>query len=216
MSLIAQFGRPRSGLRWPLILVLLCVSACSRPSANPADQSAVQSDHHTPFHDSNSPATPAPAEPMIALAASDHPSSGGGKTPPFHDVQSLPAGTFVSVRLTGPVYAESSIAAAAFQGEVAEPIIIDGTTVIPRGALVSGLVEGVRASEVKPSRGYVRLTLQSLQIGGSEIPLHTQSLFAPQASAHGAGPSLIRLEKGRQLTFRLSEPAYTHVQEAQK
>ena len=210
---MAQFGRPRSGVVWPLVLVLLCVSACSRPSGNPTDQSAVQSDHHAPFHASDTQATP---EPMITLAASDHQSSGGEKTPPFHDAPSLPTGTFVTVRLTGPVYAENSIAAAAFQGEVAEPVIIDGTTVIRRGAPVTGLVEAVRASEVKPGRGYVRLTLQSLQIGGSEIPLRTASLFAPQASVHGAGPSLIRLEKGRTLTFRLSEPAYTPVQEAQK
>lgn len=215
MSLIAQFGRPRRGLGWPTILVLLCVSACTRPSGNSTDQTAVQSDHHTPFHDTGTPATP--TGPIIALAASHHPSGGGEKTPPFHDVASLPAGTFVTVRLTGPVYAENSIAAAAFQGEVAEPVIIDGTTVIPRGAPVTGLVEAVRASEVKPSRGYVRLTLQSLQIGGSPIPLRTASLFAPQASAHGAGPSLVRLEKGRKLIFKLSEPAYTPVQqEAQK
>ena len=212
---MAQFGRPRSGVVWPLTLVLLCVSACTRPSASPTtDQSSVQSDHHAPFHASDTQATP--AEPMITLAASDRQSSGGEKTPPFHDAPNLPSGTFVTVRLTGPVYAESSIAVAAFQGEVAEPVIIDGMTVIPRGAPVTGLIEAVRASEVKPSRGYVRLTLQSLQIGGSEIPLRTASVFTPQASAHGAGPSLIRLEKGRTLTFRLSEPAYTPVQEARK
>jgi hypothetical protein len=118
--------------------------------------------------------------------------------------------------LTNAVYAENSISSSSFQGVVTQPVVIDGNTVIPPGATVTGLVESVRASELKPNRGYVRLALQSVEVSGSEIPLRTASLFAPQALAPGSAPSLIRLEKGRQLVFRVSEPAYTRKRQAQK
>lgn len=213
MIVIAQFGRSRSGLVWPLILLLLFSCACSRPGGDPSDQSSLQDDHQAPFRQ---PDTAPVANPTTAFAASENLSNGSGDNPPFRDSQSLPAGTLLSVRLTNPVYAESSISSTSFQGVVTQPVVIDGNTVIPLGANVSGLVESVRASQVKPNRGYVRLALQSVEVSGSEIPLRTASLFAPQAPAPGLAPSLIRLEKGRQLTFRVSEPVYTPKRPAQK
>jgi hypothetical protein len=189
---------------WPLTLLLLCAVACTRPAGAPTDQSPLESDRQAPFQQD--------------AASPDSVSSENPETPantlPFHDSENLPAGTLLTVRLSNPVYAETSISSASFEALVVEPVVVEGNVVVPRGAIVSGLVESVRASQVKPSRGYVRLTLQSIQIGDSEIPLHTASLFAPQASFHNAAPSLVRLEKGRQLTFRLTEPAYTANQRA--
>lgn len=213
MTVIAQFGRSRSGPVWPLILILLCSCACSHPGGGPSDQSSLQNDHQAPFRQSD---TAPVANPTTALAASETVSNGSENNPPFHDSESLPAGTLLSVRLTNPVYAENSILSTSFHGVLTRPVVIDGNTVIPMGATVNGLVESARASQVKPNRGYVRLALQSVEVGGSEIPLRTASLFAPQAPAPGSAPSLIRLEKGRQLVFRVSEPAYTPTRQAQK
>jgi hypothetical protein len=203
MSFTSQLGGPNLRPLWPLTLLLLCAVACTRPGT-PTDQSVLESDHPAPFRPDG--------------ASTDSVSSENRETPgnnlPFHDSQSLPAGTLLTVRLSNPVYAETSIASSSFEALVVEPVVVEGNVIVPRGALVSGLVESVRASQVKPSRGYVRLTLQSIQIGDSEIPLHTASLFAPQTSFRNAAPSLVRLEKGRQLTFRLAEPAYTSNQRA--
>ena len=205
MSFTSQLGGPNHRPLWPLTLLLLCAVACTRPAGTPTDQSALESDRQAPFR-------------QDAAAGDDSDSSENRETPPntlpFHDSQNLPAGTLLTVRLSNPVYAETSIASSSFEGLVVEPVVVEGNVIVPRGAIVSGLVESVRASQVKPSRGYVRLTLQSIQIGDSEVPLHTASLFAPQASLHNAAPSLVRLEKGRQLTFRLTEPAYTSNQHA--
>jgi hypothetical protein len=185
------------------MLFLLCAVACTRPAGAPTDQSPLENDRQAPFQQDG--------------ASPDSVSSENSETPantvPFHDSENLPAGTLLTVRLSNPVSAETSIASSSFEALVVEPVVVEGNVVVPRGAIVSGLVESVRSSQVKPSRGYVRLTLQSIQIGDSEVPLHTASLFAPQAPFHNAAP-LVRLEKGRQLTFRLTEPAYTANQRA--
>lgn len=198
---------------WLLLLLLLCASACTRPAGTPLDPT-IQSDHQAPFQPSGTPT--ATADPETALAAPDRGPMSAGTNPALHDLQGLPLGTLLTIRLTSPVYAESSISSSSFRGVVSEAVVIGGNTVIPRGATVAGLVESVRASEVKPSRGYVRMALQSVQFGGSELSLHTASLFAPPAKSPGPAPSWIRLERGRQLTFRVSEPPYPLDQQAKK
>jgi hypothetical protein len=204
MSFTSQLGGPNHRPLWPLTLLLLCAVACTRPAGAPTDQSPLESDRQAPFQ--QDPASP-------DSVPSENPET-PANTLPFHDSENLPAGTLLTVRLSNPVYAETSIASSSFEALMVDPVVVEGSVVVPRGAIVSGLVESVRASQVKPSRGYVRLTLQSIQIGDSEVPVHTASLFAPQASFHDAAPSLIRLEKGRQLTFCLTEPAYTANQRA--
>ena len=155
MSFTSQLGGPNHRPLWPLTLLLLCAVACTRPAGTPTDQSALESDHQAPFR-------------QDAAAGDDSDSSENRETPPntlpFHDSQNLPAGTLLTVRLSNPVYAETSIASSSFEGLVVEPVVVEGNVIVPRGAIVSGLVESVRASQVKPSRGYVRLTLQSIQM----------------------------------------------------
>ena len=65
-------------------------------------------------------------------------------------------------------------------------------------------VESARASKVKRNRGYVRLTLDSIDLAGKDLPIQTSSLFA-RGIAPETDPSAVTLEKGRRLTFRLAE-----------
>jgi len=203
MSFTSQLGGPNRRPLWPLTLFLLFAVACARPAGTPTDQSLVDSDHQAPFQ----PGGTRPDSVSLGNRGAT------ANALPFHQAQNLPAGTLLTVRLSNPVYAETAIASSSFEALVVDPVVVEGNVIVPRGAMVFGLVESVRASQVKPSRGYVRLTLQSIQIGEFEVPLHTASLFAPQAF-HDAAPSLVRLEKGRQLTFRLTEPASTSNQRA--
>lgn len=213
MSITAQSGNRRSRPVLPLIVLLLCALGCNRPAVDPADQGSLKSAHPSPLQTATAPVT---RDPDTAFAASENQLGGAENSLPPHGVPNLPAGTLLTVRLTSPVYADTSISSASFRGVVVEPVVVDGSTVIPGGANVVGVVESVRASKIKPNRGYVQLTLQSVQIGGSEIPVHTASLFARPALSQGSAPSLIRLEQGRQVTFRLSEPASGSEQQAQR
>jgi len=93
---------------------------------------------------------------------------------------------------------------------VDQPVIIDGNQLVPLGAMVSGRVESARASNLKRNRGYVRLTLESIQLAGSHVPMQTSSLFVRgRAGPTQASESpVVRLERGRRLTFRLTEPVF--------
>lgn len=215
MSFFAQSGKPRSGQVWPLALVLLCAIGCNRPSLDPSDQSSLQDTHQAPLQ--QTAAAPVTADPDAAIVTSDdHPARVADQSLSARQAANLPAGTLLTVRVISPVYADSSIASASFRGVVVDPVVVNGSTVIPGGAKVAGVVESVRASEIKPSRGYVQLTLQSVQVGGSEVSLHTASLFARPAAPQRSTVPIVRLEQGRQVTFRVSEPPSAPEQQAQK
>ena len=215
------------------LLAVLWAGGCDRPeelrnssSASPAGQPQV------PFHDSDDQA----GRPADSLGAQDNGPSSGGNLP-FHDPQNLPAGTLLTVRLNAPISSDKPAGDATFEAVVDQPVVIDGNRLIPRGAAVSGRVESARTSNLKRNRGYIRLVLESIHLSGVSLPVQTASLFvrgsatdaqiAPPKPAAGIAPrevsspktgikgpsgdpsaSGVRLEKGRLLTFRLTEPVY--------
>jgi hypothetical protein len=139
----------------------------------------------------------------------------------FGDSGILPAGTLLTVRLEKALSAETPEAGEVFDAVVAEPVVIGGITVIPQGASVAGRIEAARASALKRSRACVRLTLSSIDVGGRDLAVQTSSLFArghadttsllENASSVSSANSIslvnsVHLEKGRQLTFRLTGP----------
>ena len=125
------------------------------------------------------------------------------------DLQELPAGTLLTVRLKTSVYASTSPSEGSFEAVVEQPIVVDGNTIVPKGASVAGRVEYAQTSKIKPNRGYVRLALQSVDLGDRRVPVQTASLFAREAPLGNQPISVIHLEKGRRLTFRLAQTADT-------
>jgi hypothetical protein len=140
----------------------------------------------------------------------------------FGDSDILPAGTLLTVRLEHALSADTPEAGGVFEAIVDEPVVIKGINVIPEGASVAGRIEAARASALKRSRAYVRLTLDSIEVGGRDLALQTSSLFVQgrsdatsmlleNAGAVGSVNSIslvnsVHLKKGRQLTFRLIGP----------
>jgi hypothetical protein len=164
------------------LLGLLAEIGCSRQigvASEEADQTS-----QIPFHEE---------------ASSDSPASQSGSAPsqyldsesslPFHDVQRLPAGTLLVVRLKSPISAEHPGSTNSFEGILDTPIVVKGTTLIPRGAEVTGRVESARISQLKAGRGYVQLALQSLRVNETDVPVQTASLFVRQsAQKNPSGP----------------------------
>ena len=69
------------------------------------------------------------------------------------------------------------------------------------------------------NRGYVRLVLDSIHVAGLDVQVKTSSLFVrgkagqtqtlrSEVSQGEASTTVMRLEKGRRLIFRLTEPVY--------
>jgi hypothetical protein len=219
MVLVILRGAPqRTGLQsiglpgvklWAAMMILVLAAGCSHPAMQ-SDPGVRGSNHTVPFHDPGQGASTAPSDSTV--------SDKSGL--PFQDVESLPVGTLLTVRLNNFVSADHPGPSNTFEAILDEPIKIDGNVVVPRGSTVSGHVESAQVSDVNKNRGYIRLDLQSIDIGGRELPVQTSSLFT-HGSAHlllaeggKTSTNVLTLEKGRRLIFRLTEPVYVAAQHA--
>jgi hypothetical protein len=178
---------------WPALLMLALASACSRPESV-ADVSTVRNDLTAKGGLGTEPRNNSESETSL----------------PFHDVSNLPAGTLLTVRLNNAIAADGSAASGTFEAVVDEPVVVDGVALVPRGTNAVGRVEAARRSNLERDRGFVRLTLASIDVSGHDVPVQTSSLFA-SANATGGDKSVaandasaIQLEKGRRLTFQLT------------
>jgi hypothetical protein len=190
------------------LMVPLVLAGCSRPELISEERISQTETREAPFQDQATQGT------VDVAASTQLQPAQYGSTLPQSDAslqrfQNLPPGTLVTVRLKKPLYASSLSSEASFEALVVEPVVIRGYTLIPPGASVLGRVESARTSTVKPNRGYVRLALQSVQVGNVRMPLETASLFAREAPLGDDPISVIHLESGRRLTFRLNATAST-------
>ena len=185
-----------------MALILLVGAGCSRPVAVPNDAEDGKG-RPSPFQAAAKPASSETVDPSASGDASE-----AANQLPFRDRENLPAGTLISVRLNAPISVANRPENSSFEAVVVDPVVVDGATLIPKGTPVTGRVESARSSQLKPNRGYVRLALASVHAGGIDVPVQTASLFARQAPSPDHASSWIGLEKGRHLTFSLSEPAY--------
>jgi len=201
------FRRPRGLAIWPALLFLLLAEDCSRPSQPRTSDNTQADQHQVPFQNGEGGGNSG-----AGVASAQNKSPKPESSLPFRESQGLPAGTLLTVRLNNPISVDSSLASGTFDAVVDEPVVVEGETLVPRGASVAGRVESAHASPLKRNRGYVRLTLDSITIAGRELPVQTSSLFVngnadePQAAADDTSPRIIRLGSGRRLTFRLTEP----------
>lgn len=204
---MSWFRRPNGLIMWPLWFALVWMAGCARPALHTNEAAAAPDSHPIPFHGEKGPnASDAPA-------GTGNPANSEAALP-FHDSQNLPAGTLLTVRLRKPISSDGPGANKIFEAVIDEPVMVAGNDLVPRGTIVEGRVESTRASNVKRNRGYVRLALDSIHLGSADLPIQTSSLSVrgtpgdadwPQ-SDNSAG--VIHVEKGRRLTFRLSESVY--------
>ena len=180
------------------ILLILLPFACSRRTPNVQTEGATQS-NPPPFQSQPAPA----AEIGQGFSLTDS----QGKGSPVQKSDPIPAGALLTVRLRAPLVAGSGFKES-FEALLDDPVMVDGNIVISRDAIVRGDIESVHVSKTSPDRGYVRLTLNSVQVDGVSVPIQTASLFARQLSTAPAHSMTIRLEKGRRLTFRLKEQIF--------
>jgi hypothetical protein len=210
---MSQLRGPRGLTITAILLALLSASACSPPAGMQPSSGAAQADQpEVPFHEGDGKLS----------RSSDSSGAQDNGLPaeanlPFRDPQNLPAGTLLTVRLKNPISAENPHADRTFQAVVDQPIVIEGNKLVPVGTLVSGRVESARASNLKRNSGYLRLTLDSIDLAGSKLPMQTSSLFVsgnagqlrtPQRPPADQPSAVIHLEKGRRLVFRLTEPLF--------
>jgi hypothetical protein len=186
----------------PLLGVLfLGLAGCSSPASVPAGEGGNPSVQQGAFPDQS---------PGSIESTQDSRQITGDESVAQEQTEGLPTGTLITVRLKDDVPAAA--ANGVFEALVDEPVTVQGEARIPRGTLVEGRIESVRTSEASPDRSVVQLTLDSFRLGGVDIPINTASLFGRQTAIRQASISAVLLEKGRRLTFRLTEKVSLHVQ----
>src|SRR5208282_36488 len=236
---MAELGRaPKNRSALPIVLFVVFLLSlgflsvgCARPGGTlqGKDESSAPS-KDIPFH----PGQDAPSALSDGSSPTVPPELHIGGTVPFgtaSHAHTLPPGTLLTVELGNSLAPAQVHAGDVFKAKVAEPVTVDGATLLEGGTAVSGRVESAQAGrrQVAAERGsvpgYVRLTLSSISVDGRQIPVQTSSLFARgtwphaegAASAGGAGSGQTessRVQKGRLLTFRLTAPLMLDVASA--
>jgi hypothetical protein len=83
----------------------------------------------------------------------------------FREV-SVPATTTVAIRLDGSISSETSRVEDPVHGELVDPVIVQGTTVLPAGAVLRGVVTSVEHSGKVKGRAGLALRFESVSAGG--------------------------------------------------
>jgi hypothetical protein len=78
----------------------------------------------------------------------------------------IPAGARLSVRVTEKLSSESSHVGDRFHGTLAAPVVVNGRTLFPQGAEVTGQVAHVKSSGRLSSPGELTLVLRTVRSGG--------------------------------------------------
>ncbi len=154
------------------MLVLVFLAGCNK-----------QGTGNSANNGSNPTASPAPgasASPSASPGSSD---ASGGSAPgnaPNQPAQAeatpppplvLHAGRVITVRLSQPLGSKESQEGQSFSGAVAEPIQVDGQTVIERGAAAHGTVVAAKAMGHFKGGALLQLRLDSVSIRGERRPV---------------------------------------------
>lgn len=145
---------------WVWVVPALLLAGCSKPSSiNPSAQvPADSSQAAVQATDAGGSARPSPAEPGRAAE------------------MIIPRGTAVHVRIDETVDTKRNRAGDQFRASLAEPIMVDGRMVVPRGTPFLGHVTESQASGRLEGRAMLALTLDSFELQGKDYRVRTRSI----------------------------------------
>ena len=92
-----------------------------------------------------------------------------------HRFVAVPAGTPVTVRLNQSLSTATNRSGERFSATLAQPVVVDGQTVIPIGSEVKGVVRQSYPSGRLKGRAVLTLALQEIEVAGGEIVIDTTS-----------------------------------------
>jgi hypothetical protein len=89
----------------------------------------------------------------------------------------IPAGTRLSVRVTEKLSSETSRVGQPFHGTLASPVVVNGRTMLPQGAPVTGQVVHVKRSGRLSSPGELTLALRTVRYNGRTYAVSASPFF---------------------------------------
>jgi hypothetical protein len=151
-------------------LSFLCISLTVAGCQKSADQQAASSAGNT------APATDAQ---NAANQAANTPAPAAAPQPIV-----VPRGTPIEVALDQSVSSKTSREGESFSATVVDPVIVDGQTVIPRGARARGTVTSVKAAGRFKGASELGLALRHIEINGQRYEIAAST---PELSKKGKG-----------------------------
>src|SRR3972149_2334748 len=94
----------------------------------------------------------------------------------------LPVGTELTTRLVDSLNSKDSKAGDTFQATLDKPVVVDGTTVIPKGADVSGKVTNAVSSGRLKQRAELWVRLTEIKVGGKTYEVSTSTTGQKEGS----------------------------------
>jgi hypothetical protein len=111
---------------------------------------------------------PTPVEPTVSAVP---------QPPPVPVNATIPAGTMLTIRIDQRISVKSSRAGDTFTGEIVDPVLAgDNSVLIPKGALVGGVVDVSHRRGHFKGRSLLELRLTSMTMNGTRYPLTTRDL----------------------------------------
>ena len=147
-----------------LLALCLVLGCSSKPSA--------------PASSTENPSAPGGSAPGGSPAGGNV--AGGGSatskpaaTKPVKETITIPAGTVITVRLGETLSSKSSSAGQGFAATVAEPVVVDGKTVIEKGAAARGSVVDAKSMGHFKGGALLEVKLDSVTIEGKDTAVET-------------------------------------------
>jgi hypothetical protein len=103
----------------------------------------------------------------------------------------IPQGTPITVFLTDPISTAKNKAGDTFTASLADPIVINGETVVARGATVKGRVIDAEGSGRVKGTANIRLALTSIVADGKSYPVATRPFVADAEATKGRDAGVI-------------------------
>jgi hypothetical protein len=153
----------------------------SSPAAEPGkSDSAPRAQETSPAE----PATPKAAAPKSATSKAPASQAEAPKSPaaPPPEVVEIPAGTTLTVAMIDAVGTDTSKAGDTFMASVAEPVVVNGKTVLPKGMKVRGRVATVDEPGRVKGKAAISLVLTQFVKNGKTYAITTEP-FTAQAAA---------------------------------
>jgi hypothetical protein len=121
--------------------------------------------------------TTPPAAGAPVPVASEPAISAVPQPPPIPANATIPAGTMLTIRIDQRISVKSSRAGDTFTGEMVDPVLAgDNSVLVPKGALVGGVVDVSHRRGHFKGRSLLELRLTSLTLNGTQYSLTTHDL----------------------------------------
>lgn len=195
----------KSQQKWFLGLVLAGSLGASLPvlAQDPSPSGPAPSDGWRRF-DSNAPAQNAPPQSDAGVQQADPnqapPPRQRYQGPPPSDARvrvTLPAGTWITIRVNEPISSDHSRPGDGFTATLAQSVIADGRVIAHRGQMVAGVVsEAKKAGRVK---GVSRLGLELTEMrlaNGRQVPMKTRLMERRGDTSYGRDAAAIGVTTG--------------------